>query len=283
MPDCALQDAPELDTVILPGGWGLREPGVNAAVSSWLRARAERIRRVCTVCTGIYGLAPTGLLDGRRATTHWRLARDVALRFPAIKVQDNALFLKDGRFYTSGGLTAAIDLALALVEEDLGSRAALEVAREMVVYLKRSGGQEQYSEPLRFQTLAAARAARGFADLIAWILGHLQQDLSVEALASRADLSPRHFARRFRAAVGCTPGDFVETARLGEARERLAASRRTIDSIAASVGFRSADVFRRRFTSRFGLSPSTYRERFAAACRSQPAPEPLMQQTRRTP
>src|SRR5262249_33362286 len=156
------------------------------------------------------------LLDGRCVTTHWRFAPEVERRFPALRVQDNALFLKDGPFYTSGGVTAAIDLALALVEEDLGLRTALAVARELVVYLKRPGGQDQYSEPLRFQTRVAARAQDGFADLIAWVLGHLQQDLSVEALAERVALSPRHFSRRFTAAIGCTPAEFVETARLGE-------------------------------------------------------------------
>jgi transcriptional regulator GlxA family with amidase domain len=265
LPDVSLDEAPELDTVIVPGGWGLREPATNRAVSSWLQGRAPGIRRVCTVCTGIYALAPTGLLDGRSVTTHWRFAEDVERRFPALRVREDALFLRDGRFYTSGGVTAAIDLALALVEEDLGMRTALAVARELVVYVKRPGGQEQYSEPLRFQTRVCAGTEEGFADLIAWVLSHLQQDLSVDALAQRAALSPRHFSRRFTAAVGRTPAEFVETARLTEARERLAASRRTIDSIAASVGFRSADVFRRRFVSRFGLSPRSYRERFAAS------------------
>lgn len=269
VPDVSLDEAPQLDTVIVPGGWGLREPSTNEAVSVWLRSRAAGIRRVCSVCTGIYGLAPTGLLDGRCVTTHWRFAGDVERRFPALRVHGNALFLKDGPFYTSGGVTAAIDLALALVEEDLGLRSALAVARELVVYVKRPGGQEQYSEPLRLQTRLAGRQ-EGFADLIAWILGHLQQDLSVEALAERAALSPRHFSRRFTAAMDCTPADFVENARLAEARERLTASGRSIDSIAASVGFRSADVFRRRFFSRFGLSPRSYRERFAPVPLSSP-------------
>jgi transcriptional regulator GlxA family with amidase domain len=265
LPDCTLEEVPELDTLIVPGGWGLREPPVTAAVSSWVRAHAGRIRRVCSVCTGIYGLAPSGLLDGCRATTHWRLAEDVAQRFPEIHIERNALFLRDGRFYTSAGITAGIDLAMALVEEDLGLRTALAVARELVVYLKRPGGQEQYSEPLRFQALSAGRRSAGFADLIAWILGHLQQDLSVQALASRAGQSPRHFSRCFTAAVGSTPGEFVEMARLDAVRDRLGASSRTIDSIAASVGFRSADVMRRRFAARFGLSPSSYRERFAVS------------------
>jgi transcriptional regulator GlxA family with amidase domain len=261
LPDFALADAPAVDTLIVPGGWGLRVPATNAAISAWLRNRANRIRRVACVCTGVYGLAPTGLLDGRRVTTHWRFAEDVAKRFPRLTVDAKALFIKDGRYYTSGGVTAGIDLALALVEEDLGTRVALTVARELVVYLKRPGGQEQFSEPLRFQVQSADR----FSDLIAWISGHLERDLSVAVLADRVRLSPRHFSRRFSETFGCTPAQFVDNIRLIEARERLTAPGRTVDRVAASVGFASADVFRRRFRRRFGVAPSNYRERFLTA------------------
>jgi transcriptional regulator GlxA family with amidase domain len=261
LPDCRLGDAPALDTLIVPGGWGLRVPSINAAVATWLRNRAPRIRRVACVCTGVYGLAPTGLLNGRRVTTHWRFAEDLGKQFPQLNVDAKALFLKDGRFYTSGGITAGIDLALALVEEDLGPRVALTVARELVVFLKRPGGQEQFSEPLRFQVHSADR----FADLVAWISAHLERDLSVSVLAERARLSPRHFSRRFHETLGCTPAQFVDSLRLTEARERLTTPGRTIDSVAASVGFASADVFRRRFVKRFGVAPKNYRERFLTA------------------
>jgi transcriptional regulator GlxA family with amidase domain len=261
LPHCSLHDAPPLDTLIVPGGWGLREPSTNTAVTAWLRVRAPQTRRVASVCTGIYGLAPTGLLDGRLVTTHWRFIEDVERRFPRLRVQGDALFLRDGRYYTSGGVTAGIDLALALIEEDMGPRAALAVARELVMYLKRPGGQEQYSEPLRFQ----ARSLDSFAELIAWICAHLDRDLSVAVLADRARLSPRHFRRRFTAAVGCTPTEFVATARLREARDRLTGTERSIENIATSVGFQSADVFRRQFQGRFGIAPKTYRERFASA------------------
>jgi transcriptional regulator GlxA family with amidase domain len=261
VPHYRLADAPAVDTLIIPGGWGLREPATSATVSAWLRINAPRTRRVASVCTGVYGLAPTGLLDGRRVTTHWRFAEDVAKRFPRITVEGGALFLKDGRYYTSGGITAGIDLALALIEEDLGPRAALAVARELVVYLKRSGGQEQYSEPLRFQVRTADR----FADLVAWISAHLDHDLSVGALAARARLSPRHFNRNFAATLGCTPAQYVENERLRVARERLTTPGQTIERIAASVGFGSADVFRRRFERRFGIAPKIYRERFLSA------------------
>lgn len=258
VPDTPLSDAPPLDTVIVPGGSGLREASTNSTVSEWLRLRAPAIRRVATVCTGVYGLAPTGLLDGRRVTTHWRFAEDLAKRFPQLIVDENAIFVKDGRYYTSAGITAGIDLALALVEEDLGLQAALTVAREMIVYLKRPGGQEQYSEPLHHQV----HGADAFAELVAWIRGHLAGDTSVPALAARVRLSPRQFTRRFAAAFGCTPAGYVENLRLSVAREHLGSARRSIEGIAASVGFASADVFTRRFKRRFGVSPRSYRERF---------------------
>ncbi|HSV63706.1 MAG TPA: AraC family transcriptional regulator, partial [Chthoniobacterales bacterium] len=142
-PVTTLEAAPRLDTLIVPGGCGLRRPEINRKVAEWIITRAKTTRRVASVCTGIYGLAATGLLDGRNVTTHWRFAADVARRFPALKMKPNALFIKDDHFYTSAGVTAGIDLALALIEEDFGSKIALTAAREMVVYLKRSGGQEQ--------------------------------------------------------------------------------------------------------------------------------------------
>jgi transcriptional regulator GlxA family with amidase domain len=258
-PQASLEAAPRLDTLIVPGGVGLREPRINARIGAWLERRAPRTRRVATVCTGIYGLAPTGLLDGRRVTTHWRFARDVAERFPALRMDPNALFLRDGRYYTSAGVTAGIDLALALVEEDHGAQVALQVARELVVYLKRSGGQEQYSEPLQFQVESRDRLG----ELAAWIPGHLREDLTVEALAERACLCPRQFTRRFRALYRRTPAAFVEDLRLGEARRRLAGPGVSVEAVSASVGFKSADAFRRAFERRYGVSPSNYRGRFA--------------------
>jgi transcriptional regulator GlxA family with amidase domain len=257
-PSASLHNAPALDTLVIPGGRGLRMPTTQSKISAWIKSRASRIRRVASVCTGIYGLAPTGLLDGRNVTTHWRFSRDVATRFPRLKVDSNALFLNDGRFYTSAGVTAGIDLSLGLIEEDYGPQVALSVARELVVYLKRPGGQEQYSEPLRFQM----QAVDPFAELAAWIISHLNQDLSVEALAKRAHLCPRHFSRRFKHIFGTTPAAFVEGLRLDEARNRLATRNSAIETVADSVGFKSADVFRRAFKSRFGISPNRYRSCF---------------------
>lgn len=268
-PHTTLQQAPRLDTVVIPGGKGLRlEPKIAQRVMTWLKESAPRIRRVTSVCTGIYALAPTGLLDGKRVTTHWRFAQDVAQRFPRLQVDANAIFIQSGKFYTAAGITAGIDLALALIEEDHGPGMALSVARELVIYLKRTGGQEQYSEPLQFQTRATDRLA----DLVPWMTAHLRHDLSVEVLAEKAFLSPRHFVRRFKQAFGTNPGQFVENLRLDEARRRLSVSASTIEGVADSVGFASADSFRRAFQRRFGLAPSVYRGRFQFRTLSGAAP-----------
>ena len=268
-PDRAIANAPSIDTLIIPGGVGLRRPDTLPKVSDWLRGRAQKIRRIATVCTGSYALAASGLLNGQRVTTHWRHAADLANRFPELRVDPNALYLKSGKFYTCAGITAGIDLSLALIEEDFGPRVALSVARELVVYLKRPGGQEQFSEPLQFQTQSHDR----FADLVAWMKGHLRSDLTGEALADRANLSPRHFSRRFKAAFGTTPADFVEHLRLSEARERLTSPEQTIDSVAYSVGFASGDAFRRAFERRYRLPPSAYRKHFSIRAKT-PARNP---------
>jgi transcriptional regulator GlxA family with amidase domain len=264
--DVTVPTATRLDTLVVPGGAGLRRPGVAERAAAWVANRAPHIRRVASVCTGLYGLAPTGLLDGRHVATHWSAASDIARRFPALRLDPDALFLKDGPFYTSAGITAGIDLALAMIEEDHGPRAALAVAREMVVYFKRPGGQQQFSEPLRFQTESADR----FADLAAWIQSHLRTDLSVDALAARTFLSVRQFSRAFKQRFGATPATFVAEARLGEASRRLSSRGASIDAVARSVGYTSEDVFRRAFERRFGVSPSSYRSRFGHGSRPFP-------------
>jgi transcriptional regulator GlxA family with amidase domain len=250
-----------IDTLVIPGGSGLRREAANRAVSAWVRQRAPSVRRIASVCTGIYGLAATGLLDGRKVTTHWRFAADVAKRFPALRVERDAIFIRDGKFYTSAGVTAGIDLSLALIEEDHGPKVALNVARELVMYLKRPGGQEQFSEPLQFQHQASER----FSDLAAWITGHLDGDLSNETLARRVNLCPRHFSRAFKGAFSKSPAAFVEEVRIGEASRRLGSSHDTIDRIARSVGFSNPDTFRRSFERRFRVNPSAYRRRFPQA------------------
>jgi transcriptional regulator GlxA family with amidase domain len=257
-PRTTLRAAPKLDTIIIPGGAGLRRAETNRVVARWIQERSEKTRRVVSVCTGIYALAATGLLDGRRVTTHWRFATDVARRFPHLRVEADALFIQDGHFYTSAGVTAGIDLTLALIEEDLGRQAALRVARDLVVFLKRPGGQEQYSEPLRFQTMATDRLA----ELASWITTNPRRDLSVTVLAERACLSPRHFVRRFKEAFKQTPGTFVRDRRLDEARRRLTAENLPVDAIADSVGFQSTDAFCRAFRQRFHITPTDYRRNF---------------------
>ncbi|MEP6936811.1 MAG: GlxA family transcriptional regulator [Chthoniobacterales bacterium] len=257
-PQKTIKTAPALDTLIVPGGRGLRQPAICQAISTFLKARSAQTRRIASVCTGVYALAATGLLDGRKCTTHWRFAADVAQRFPRILIQGDAIFLKDGPFYTSAGVTAGIDLSLSLIEEDCGPEIALSVARELVVYLKRSGGQEQYSEPLKFQSQSTDR----FADLAAWIAGHLHRDLSLDILARRACFSPRHFARRFKAIFGATPADFIEKLRLDEARRQLSEARNSIENVGALVGFHSPQAFRRAFNRQVGINPLTYRRRF---------------------
>jgi transcriptional regulator GlxA family with amidase domain len=260
-PQRTFKNAPALDTLIVPGGSGLRKPAVNRAVMAFIKTRVRSSRRIASVCTGIYGLAPTGLLAGRNVTTHWYHAQDVGRRFPDLKVNGNAIFIKDGQFYTSGGATAGIDLALSLIEEDYGQPVSLTVARQLNVYLKRPGGQEQYSEPLRFQTESVSR----FSELSTWIHTHLSDDLSVEALAVRACLCPRHFSRRFKTEIGASPAEFVERLRLGEARRRLSDGDNSVEHVGLSIGFKSADAFRRAFERRLGVSPSEYRRRFSSA------------------
>jgi transcriptional regulator GlxA family with amidase domain len=257
---CSLSSVCQVDTLLIPGGRGMRNPLTSAKLAAWINKRINRIRRVASICTGVYGLAPTGLLNGCRVTTHWKFANDLAGRYPELKVDPNPLYIREGKFYTSAGVTAGIDLSLALIEEDFGPQIALAVARELVVYMKRSGGQDQFSEPLKFQMASAGRLA----DLPAWITGHLDQDLSVEVLAQRVHLCPRQFSRRFKAEFKSSPAAFVQRLRLDEARTRLAAANCSVESVADSVGFHDPDSFRRAFVKAFGIAPQQYRNRFAS-------------------
>ena len=261
---CSLSSLRHMDTLIIPGGRGARLSSSGPKLANWISHRAGRIRRIASVCTGIFALAPTGLLDGRRVTTHWRFAAELASRFPALRLEANALYLRDGKFYTSAGVTAGIDLSLALIEEDFGPRVALAVARELVVYMKRPGGQEQFSEPLKFQITSTSR----FADLAAWILGRLDENLSVEVMAKHMNLCPRQFSRRFMSEFNSSPAAFVQRLRLDEARRRLSAAGCSVEGVAASVGFRDSDSFRRAFVQRFGVAPSQYRGCFRTEAKS---------------
>jgi transcriptional regulator GlxA family with amidase domain len=250
-----------LDTIIIPGGSGLQRPETVEALSSWLTANAAGARRVAAVCAGIYPLAMSGLLDGRNATTHWRFVHDVAKRFPAVQVKSHSTFVKDGPFYTCGGGAAGIEMALSLIQEDQGPDVALALAREMVVRLRPPGEDEAPPDLSVYQSSPSDKIA----ELPSWIVAHLDHDLSVQALAQRACVCPRHLRRLFRLAFKKSPAEFVEQLRLREAGRRLQTSRHSIDSIASAVGYASADVFRRAFERRLGLTPREYRRRAFSA------------------
>jgi transcriptional regulator GlxA family with amidase domain len=259
------------DTLILAGGPGARAAARDPAIVDEVRRLAERAPRVATVCTGAFVLAATGLLDGRRAVTHWAHCRRLGERFPAVTVDPDAIFVVDGKFHTSAGVTAGIDLALALVERDHGRATALTIARELVVFLKRPGGQSQFSDHL----LADGGEAREerFHTLGDWMRRHLAADLSVEALAERAAMSPRNFARRFRAAMGSTPGQYVQRLRLDAARRLLTGGDAPAQEIAALCGFGTVETMRLAFQRHLKIAPRDFRARFRPASVA-PSPDP---------
>lgn len=250
----------DLDTLLVAGSPVVDHDAQRDGVA-WLRNVAPTIRRVGGVCTGVFLLAEAGLLDGRRAVTHWAFCDELARRYPKIRVERDPIFLHDGRLYTTAGVTAGMDLALALVQEDLGRDVALEIARLLVLFLKRPGGQSQFSAHLAAQLDDEGPIAR----LQRWILDHLDADLSIEALSARAHMSPRSFARHFARFAGMSPGTFVEHARLDAARRALDDGEERIDVVAARCGIASAEVLRRLFQRRLGLSPTAYRARFGSA------------------
>ena len=247
-----------IDTLLVAGGIGTRAAMQDRVLLRWLRRMAPRVRRLGSVCTGTFVLAEAGLLDGRRVTTHWRACQTLAQRYPQISVEPDPIFVRDGHIYTSAGVTAGMDLALALVEQDHGHAVALEVARELVLFLRRPGGQSQFSAQLALQ--AADRTP--LRELQAWIVDHPAGDLSVPALAARVAMSPRNFARVFVREVGSSPARFVEAVRLDAARRRLEESSNGIEAVAAECGFGSAESMRRVFLRHLRVGPSAYRRRF---------------------
>jgi transcriptional regulator GlxA family with amidase domain len=247
-----------IDTLVVAGGNGVRDAIQDERLVSWLRAAAKRSRRVCSVCTGAFLLGEAGLLEGRRATTHWAGCTTLADRFPSVTVEPDQIFVRDGDLYTSAGVTAGMDLALALVEKDLGRATALEVARWLVLFVKRPGGQSQFSAQLAAQT--ADRAP--LRELQDWIAGNLGADLSVPTLAARAHMSERNFARAFRKELGMTPGAYVETARVEAARMALESGGTPVEEVARQTGFGTVETMRRAFHRRLGVGPADYRARF---------------------
>jgi len=250
--------AQPIDTLIVAGGPGSRALQRDPALVAWLKGRAAGARRTCSVCTGAFLLAAAGLLDERRATTHWRWAKALQAQYPEVRVEADPIYVQDGAIWTSAGVSAGIDLALALVEADLGHAAALAVARHLVVFLKRPGSQAQFSTALAGQ----ARGNGRFGDLHAWIAANLEQDLRVERLAERVAMSPRNFARAYAAATGGTPAKAVEALRIEAARRLLEETARPIGWVARAAGFGDDERMRRSFVRWIGVSPSDYRGRF---------------------
>ena len=248
-----------IDTLMIAGGKGTQEHLTHPGLLPWIRKQASRARRLASVCTGAFILAEAGVLKGCRATTHWGACEELASRYPDLRVEPDTIFVQEGSIYTSAGVTAGMDLALALVEEDLGRDVALAVARELVLFLRRPGGQAQFSAQLSVQ-LAARRP---LADLQTWILEHPREDLSVEALARKVSMSPRNFARVFTQEVGETPARFVNSVRVETARRLLEESEDDLESIAHKSGLGSTESLRRSFLGLLGIPPSQYRQRFA--------------------
>jgi transcriptional regulator GlxA family with amidase domain len=261
VPHGALADAPQpLDTLIVAGGAGCEQATQDPVLVDWLAHTARAARRTAAVCTGAFLLARAGLLEGRRATTHWFAAAELARRYPGVDVDAEPIFLRDGNIWTSAGVTAGMDLALALVEEDLDRDAALTIARHLVLFLRRPGNQSQFSA-----TLAAQQPVREpLREVQRLVVENVAGEHSVEAMAARAHMSPRHFARAFRAETGLTPARYVERVRLEAARRSLEDTSEPITSVAAACGFGTAETMRRVFLRTLDVGPAEYRRRFQA-------------------
>ncbi len=250
-----------IDTLVLPGGGGARAGRTDERLLAWIAGAAPRCRRVATVCTGAFLAAELGLLDGRRVTTHWASADRLAGEFPAVEVDADPIYLRDGKYWTSAGVTAGIDLALALVQEDLGTDVAQTVARWLVMFLHRPGGQTQFASPV-WLPRAERSAVRAVQSLVEADPG---ADHRVPALAEAAAMSVRHFTRVFSQEVGETPGRFVERVRVEMARHDLETTDDTLERIASRCGFGTAETMRRTFRRRLDVAPDSYRRRFGTA------------------
>ena len=250
-----------VDTVLVPGGDGAEQLLCDEAFLEWLRKIGGRARRIGSICTGTFLLAAAGLLEDRRAVTHWDWCGRLAQQFPKVRVEQDPIYIKEGNVYTSAGVTAGIDLALAMVEEDHGHHKALKIARDLVVFMQRPGGQSQFSSLLA----AEASSRRPIEDLQGWIVEHLHNDLGVDALSKQCGMSPRHFARVFAAEKGVTPARFVDQIRVEAARALLEATTYGPKEVARRAGFGSADSMRRSFIRVLGVAPGEYARRFRSA------------------
>jgi transcriptional regulator GlxA family with amidase domain len=269
VPDCDLRETTAPDLLLVPGGECAVAP--EPGLVDWLREHGRSAARLVSVCTGTFPLAEAGLLTGRRVTTHWDYCARLARSYPSLTVERDPIFVRDGNVATSAGVTSGIDLALHLVEDDLGHQVALTVARYLVVFLRRPGNQAQFSIQLAGQ-LAQRDPLR---EVQRWILDHPDEDLSVPTLARRAHLSPRQFARAFADEVGMPPGRYVDQVRLEAARRRLEDTSDSIAHTARACGYRSAEVMRRAFLRSLAISPVEYRRRFRPAPRIGATEEPV--------
>ena len=255
-------DGQAIDTLIVPGACNLDDVRRDRELIDWIDRRAPDCRRICSVCIGAFLLAEANLLNGRRVVTHWQHCERLAASYPNIRVEPDAIYVRDGAIWSSAGVTTGIDLTLALIEQDCGRSVAMHVARVLVVYLRRMGGQSQYSALLAAQTETASDA---FAELERWIAENLTADLRVERLAERAGMSPRNFARRYRGSRKRSPARAVESIRVDAARRALEETDDRIEDIARRCGFNSEEQLRAAFARHVGIAPRTYRDRFAVA------------------
>jgi transcriptional regulator GlxA family with amidase domain len=250
-----------IHTLLIAGGTGVEKASHDTPLIAWLRKVSPQTQRLGSICTGAFLLASAGLLDGKRAATHWKWAQELACRFKNITVDPEPIYVRDGKIYTTAGVLAGMDLALALVQEDLGAPIALEVARELVMYLRRAGGQSQFSTALALQ----ASDRKQIEELRCWATDHLSFDLRVVNLANRVGMSPRNFARVFAKEAGITPARFVERIRVESARRRLQESQDDLEKIAHDSGLGSVQALRRSFIRILHVAPSEYRRRFSDA------------------
>jgi transcriptional regulator GlxA family with amidase domain len=250
-----------IDTLLVAGRPHIAEGPLEADVVDWLSRHAPRARRFGSVCSGAFFLAAAGLLDGHRVTTHWAVAAQLREQYPRVIVEEDAMSVSEGQLRTAAGVTAGLDLALALVQEDLGREVAIRVAGQLVMYFKRPGGQLQFSREGR--VMPTGRSA--LQDLQRWIAAHLTLDLGVDNLARRMDLSARHFSRLFRKEIGTTPATWVEQVRVAAARHMLEQGSQSPKRVAAACGFSDVDTLRRVFVRNLGVTPAEYRKRFARA------------------
>lgn len=259
LPDAVISDVDAgVDTLLIAGAPNASSAQFDMTVLDWLRKTAKKTRRYGSVCSGAFLLAAAGLADGRRVTTHWAVARQLASKYPDLQVDEDAIYIRDGCLRTAAGVTAGLDLALALVEEDLGREIVMRVAAQLVMYFKRPGGQLQFSR--RGDAVPMGRSA--LQELQRWIAAHLTEDHSVMSLAERMGLSPRHFARLFRNEVGVTPANWVLSARINEARRLLESGDESPKRVATQCGFADTGTMRRAFLRQMGVTPAEYRKRY---------------------